>query len=1386
MSMDRHWKQITPSDFAWEQEALDFLKAKLPDHDPYRVWANFEFIAQDGSINEVDLLVLTSKGCFLVEIKSHPGVIGGDAGTWYWDTPDGKRKAFDNPRLLADRKAKKLASLLKVQPSSRKNKKESIPFISSMVFLSAQNLINELEGPASLNVCTRRDILQELTETGPEWRHRPIPRDVAKLLARALDDAGIKESARLRKVGLYQLTELLDESDQFQDWLARHTETDVTRKVRIYLTRDRSPEEAQRIQQAATLEFRLLEGLEHPGILKAKDYQHHDHGPALVYEHDPEAFRLDLLLSHTDRRLDISQAIDLLRQLGETVGYAHGKRLYHRALGPQNIYVKQQADGQLACKIANWSTAIRIFDSESQHISAFSHLTTMVREEAGPYVALEARQNGANGAQMDVFSLGAIAYHLFTGKKPAASELDLQDRLSNGQGLQVTDELNGASAEMQDLVRYATHPDFTTRMDSVDEFLEYLHLLEEQVTRPDALRVTSPTEAREGDTFEGGITVKKRLGRGASSVVFLVDHQGQERVLKVAAHPDHNPRLRKEADVLSSLRHQAIVAHHKTLELDGHVALVLDYANHGTMAQQLRQLGAVQLELLERYGEDLLGALGQLEERGLFHRDIKPENLGLIKQGSQLHLVLFDFSLANVGADNITAGTLAYMDPFIRDPGRRRWDDYAERFAAALTLHEMAAGSLPGWTSENGLPAVIDGELEIDRTVFDPNIRDRMVGFFQQALARNVRKRFAHAEDMLRAWRQIFAAAQTTTRHDQPQTAQTCPLEQAALDTQIGLLPLSPQALDTLSRRNINTVAELIKLNRSKVRIWVGAGSKTRAELSQVIGQLQERLQTEQQARDIAQGEQDHASIDRLFAAIYPKVTKATDPARHQFLAEYLGRLEDDKPGGRHAVHWPTPLGISAHTGLDTGEVRDYLAKVTAQWSKTRAITELRDEITDILADNGGVITALEVSEALLLRRGSLQESPLRERWAQAVARAAVDTELTKQEPRWIIRRVGKRLVLADDRDGRGEELADYAEALGQLADECASLDDLLTPVRTLERIRAIPAPEAAQGLSNARLLRLAAATSQQAALSSRAEFYPVAMNAARALELAQGALLGSKALTVQDVKDRVSGRYPLAEGLPGRPQLDEMIHNLDMGFAWNADYQRADHQRGAYCLPHSGLTTTGGPSTTAYYTQAGDSETVSQLDIHHLEQTLRATVEEGRFLALSVRPRQWHQARHKLTDDYGLSTVSFDELLLRHLHNICNTMAKPPNWAVVLKADSAERTSRDWTNLQRLVAKALPAMAEEIRKLQCPVLLTEPGLIARYGLVNTWLMDLRKQLADGSHPHALVVLIAADTQQDSAAIDGVTVPLGAGSREWARIPGQWFVADAYPLALHA
>ena len=85
MNLSR-WTAVSQSPFAWEREALNFARSHLPDHEPWRAWANFEFIDDEGRVNEVDLLVLTPAGLVLIEIKSRPGTVTGDAHSWSWIT----------------------------------------------------------------------------------------------------------------------------------------------------------------------------------------------------------------------------------------------------------------------------------------------------------------------------------------------------------------------------------------------------------------------------------------------------------------------------------------------------------------------------------------------------------------------------------------------------------------------------------------------------------------------------------------------------------------------------------------------------------------------------------------------------------------------------------------------------------------------------------------------------------------------------------------------------------------------------------------------------------------------------------------------------------------------------------------------------------------------------------------------------------------------------------------------------------------------------------------------------------------------------------------------------------------------------------------------------
>jgi serine/threonine protein kinase len=106
---------------------------------------------------------------------------------------------------------------------------------------------------------------------------------------------------------------------------------------------------------------------------------------------------------------------------------------------------------------------------------AFSHVEDHLADPAKVYRAPEAAADGDEGAaRIDVFSLGAIAYHILSGRPPVASPLDLPSRLREGNGLLLSGAMNGAGRWLEEMVRVSTTPVVRDRPRDAREFLDYL------------------------------------------------------------------------------------------------------------------------------------------------------------------------------------------------------------------------------------------------------------------------------------------------------------------------------------------------------------------------------------------------------------------------------------------------------------------------------------------------------------------------------------------------------------------------------------------------------------------------------------------------------------------------------------------------------------------------------------------------------------------------------------------------------------------------------------------------------------------------------------------------------------------------------------------------
>ena len=939
------WIVVSPSAYEWEREALEFLREHLPDHEPWRAWSNFEFVDDDGRVNEVDLLVLGPSGLTIVEIKSQPGTVDGDGHSWIWTT-DGRRHTVDNPLLLANRKAKRLASLLKRQDAFGRGANRA-PWVSEVIFLSKVLKPPRIDAGTARRVFLRGNprsstdngIVAALTGALDTELGRPasIDANVARATARAMEQAGIRPAGRDRRVGDYLLGALLGEGDGWQDFVAKHASLGVARRVRVYpYARAASPDERERLGRMAIREFCVLEGIDHPGILRVLDFRETELGPALVFEHDPASIRLDRFLREKLSDLTAEARLGLLRQLAEALGHAHSKRLYHRGLAPQNVLVHGAVEGQPRLQIMNWQVASRAEGSQTAIpvTSGTRNIDDHFSDPAKVYLAPEALSGGEAGAQADVFSLGAIAYHLFTGRPPADGPLELPAKLREGGGLRLAEAVDGIGSFLEDLVRASTAPVVRDRIASAGEFLEYLALAETDARVQEPSTTVDPSVAKRDDKLDDGFIVIRKLGRGGTADALLVRREGEddEVVLKVAVDEAHGDRLQAEAAVLRRLHHHNIVRIIDTLTVSGRTAILMEKAGDRTLAERLRGDDMPSLDLMRRFGEDLLQALNHLEEQGVAHRDIKPDNIGVAPAGGsgRLRLVLFDFSLTRTPPENIQAGTRPYLDPFLALRPQRRWDLHAERYAAAVTLHELVAGVAPTWGDGATEPLVTEDEATIATDRFDPTLREGLRDFFTTALRRNADERFGNAEDMLREWRRAFEPLDRGAIAEDSIETVARRLDRRSTIAELGY---SVEARDVLDRMGVHTVQQLLAVDRIRFRYLRSVSDKVRREIRERAKRLAE-IRPELKPGGGSEDAQGWASVDRLAELLIPRRPAGDETAEDRLLELYLG-LEPVKG----IVSWPAAGDVAREAGVARSAVSTVLGKARDRWTRAGSST---------------------------------------------------------------------------------------------------------------------------------------------------------------------------------------------------------------------------------------------------------------------------------------------------------------------------------------------------------------------------------------------------------------------------------------------------------------
>lgn len=314
------WKVMGEPASPAEAAALDAFRKLLPDDGITTAWVNLTFINDHGRTAEVDVLLLTTQGMYLVELKGWHGVIRGNSQRW-----DQGQRNVENPRLAADRKAKWLKGLLQDRAPNQAAR-ALVPRIHAVVVMHGEGSTVEIAHPGDIGVLILDGYhvkssphlrkLSDFLGQPPQDFRQPIDYQRAKQARSLCDAVGFTPTPKVRMVGDFVVAddEPIAQGRDWQDVLVNLPALpDVKRRLRLYdVPATASPADRQHIEQLAQREFQLTQGLRHGGIAVPIDFKRTDDGPALVFEHDARELPLDAYIAGEGAELDLDQRIALV------------------------------------------------------------------------------------------------------------------------------------------------------------------------------------------------------------------------------------------------------------------------------------------------------------------------------------------------------------------------------------------------------------------------------------------------------------------------------------------------------------------------------------------------------------------------------------------------------------------------------------------------------------------------------------------------------------------------------------------------------------------------------------------------------------------------------------------------------------------------------------------------------------------------------------------------------------------------------------------------------------------------------------------------------------------------------------------------------------------
>jgi serine/threonine-protein kinase len=216
------------------------------------------------------------------------------------------------------------------------------------------------------------------------------------------------EAFKARQMGQYHLKERLGAGGMGEVFLAEHSLLKRPCAIKLIRpSRQNDPAAIARFER----EVRTTARLSHWNTVNIYDYGHTDDGTFYyVMEYLPGLSLAELVRQHGP--LPAARAIHLLRQTCRALHEAHSAGLVHRDIKPANIFAARLGGVCDVAKLLDFGLVRHAAEDARHDVSQAGSFS------GSPLYMPPEQAGNESDVRSDIYSLGATAYYLLTGKAP--------------------------------------------------------------------------------------------------------------------------------------------------------------------------------------------------------------------------------------------------------------------------------------------------------------------------------------------------------------------------------------------------------------------------------------------------------------------------------------------------------------------------------------------------------------------------------------------------------------------------------------------------------------------------------------------------------------------------------------------------------------------------------------------------------------------------------------------------------------------------------------------------------------------------------------------------------------------------------------------------------